>query len=272
VDVVLAVSEFTRKKFWAWAQPETARSFLLPNCVDLAQFTPGSKNPALLNRYGLRDKIVMLTVARLSALERYKGIDQVLEVIPALGKEIPNLAYLIVGDGSDRTRLMEKARTLGLRVSSFSASDGEKVAPPHEVRPGQMSNPRSILHPPSSVSTNPAPHVIFAGHIPESEKVEHYQLADAFVMPGWGEGFGIVYLEAMACGVPVVASKLDASQEAVLSGKIGNLVNPRVPEEIISGTLTALRSPKGVPAGLDHFSQAHFQRRVHAIVGELAAR
>ena len=40
--------------------------------------------------------------------------------------------------------------------------------------------------------------VIFAGHISEAEKVDHYRLADVFVMPGWGEGFGIVYLEALA--------------------------------------------------------------------------
>lgn len=292
VNAVVAVSEFTRKKFWDWARPETARSFILPNCVDLAQFTPGPKSLALLDRYGLRKQTIMLTVARLSAAERYKGIDEVIEVLPALMKEIPNLCYLIVGDGDDRPRLMEKARSLGFRVGVASkatpspprsdpspAGAGEGGRRPGERRgertnsgsgQGEVSNPTSILDPPSSVS--PLPFVIFAGHVPESEKMEHYRLADVFVMPGWGEGFGIVYLEAMACGVPVVASKLDASQEAVREGKIGVLVNPRVPEDIVSGTLTALRSPRGVPAGLEHFSQASFQSRTQAIIGELTAR
>ena len=49
-------------------------------------------------------------------------------------------------------------------------------------------------------------HVIFTGYIPESEKIAHYNLADVFVMPSTGEGFGIVLLEAVACGVPVVGS------------------------------------------------------------------
>ena len=60
-----------------------------------------------------------------------------------------------------------------------------------------------------------ADRVVFAGYVSETEKADHYRLADAFVMPGRGEGFGIVYLEALACGVPVVASSLDASREAV---------------------------------------------------------
>jgi glycosyltransferase involved in cell wall biosynthesis len=70
--------------------------------------------------------------------------------------------------------------------------------------------------------------VVFAGYVPESEKADHYRLADAYVMPGRGEGFGIVYLEALACGVPVVASEVDGSREAVREGALGILVDPRV--------------------------------------------
>jgi phosphatidyl-myo-inositol dimannoside synthase len=96
-----------------------------------------------------------MTLGRLSKHEKYKGVDGILELMPALLKDIPNIAYLIVGDGTDRKRLEEKARSLGVHG-----------------------------------------HVVFAGYIPESEKAEHYRLADAYVMPGRGEGFGIVYLEA----------------------------------------------------------------------------
>jgi phosphatidyl-myo-inositol dimannoside synthase len=49
--------------------------------------------------------------------------------------------------------------------------------------------------------------IIFAGKIPEHEKVSHYCLADAYVMPSHGEGFGIVFLEALACGVPVIGAR-----------------------------------------------------------------
>ena len=54
--------------------------------------------------------------------------------------------------------------------------------------------------------------VVFAGYITEAEKVRHFGLADVFLLAGWGEGFGIVLLEAMACGVPVVASRRDGSR------------------------------------------------------------
>ena len=56
-------------------------------------------------------------------------------------------------------------------------------------------------------------HVVFAGKTSESEKVAHYSLADAYVMPSSGEGFGIVLLEAAACGVPVIGSMADGSQK-----------------------------------------------------------
>ena len=125
LDVVIAVSEFTRKKFWAWAQPERAQSFILRKCVELMHFTPGPKQAEVLTRYGLGDKTVLLTVARLSAQERYKGIDEVMEVLPALAKEIPNLCYLIVGDGTDRARLIAKAKSLGLTVRDRSTLNDE---------------------------------------------------------------------------------------------------------------------------------------------------
>jgi phosphatidylinositol alpha-1,6-mannosyltransferase len=59
-------------------------------------------------------------------------------------------------------------------------------------------------------------------------------------MPGRGEGFGIVYLEALACGVPVVASQVDGSQEAVREGALGILVDPNDAEDIKRGILEAL--------------------------------
>ena len=100
VDAVISVSDCTRQRFLAWTGRTEARSFILPNCVDLRRFTPGPKHPLLLERYGLRDRKVLLTVARLSTLERYKGVDEVMEALPELAKGIPNLSYLVVGDGT----------------------------------------------------------------------------------------------------------------------------------------------------------------------------
>ena len=108
--------------------------------------------------------------------------------------------------------------------------------------------------------------VVFAGYIPEAEKADHYRLADAFVMPGRGEGFGIVYLEALACGVPVVASSLDASREAVRHGLLGEVVDPDDAASVRRGILAALEAPRGVPDGLAHFSFDQFRRRWHGVV------
>lgn len=229
VDAVISVSEFTRKKFWAWARPERARSFILPNCVDLLQFTPGAKSEALLARHGLRGKKVLLTVARLSAAERYKGIDELLDVFPELAREMPDLAYLIVGDGTDRARLEEKVAALGL---------SERVK--------------------------------FAGWVAHGETAAYHRLADAFVMPGRGEGFGIVYLEALASGVPVVASKLDASAELAERCARVVAVNPDERGEIREGILRALKLGRGVESGVDYYSSENFGRRSREIMNSCA--
>jgi glycosyltransferase involved in cell wall biosynthesis len=112
--------------------------------------------------------------------------------------------------------------------------------------------------------------VVFTGFISEAEKADHYRLADVFVMPGRGEGFGFVFLEALACGIPVVGSKLDGSREALRDGALGILVDPRRPDDIQAGILQALQKPPGViPPGLDYFSIENFQKRCQGILRQL---
>lgn len=225
VDFFISVSNFTKGRFCEWTGISPVKGYILPNCIDMAAFTPGPKNPELIKRYNLENKKVIMTLGRMSASERYKGFDEILEVLPALSREIPNIAYLAVGDGDDRQRLVQKAQDLGL-----------------------------------------ADRVAFAGRIEETEKVDHYRLADVFAMPGRGEGFGIVYLEALACGVPCIGSKLDGSRDALLGGELGAIVNPDVPDEIIGGLKTALQMPKGVPEKLSDFSFKAYSRRVRDIL------
>jgi phosphatidylinositol alpha-1,6-mannosyltransferase len=227
-DLVISVSQVTKSRFTAWTGADTP-GVVLPNTVDLSYFTPGEPDPGLLDRWGLRGRRVLLTLARLEARERYKGIDEIIDIMPSLGAEFPDLVYVIAGDGSDRPRLEAKVRTAGL-------SD----------------------------------RVVFTGYFPESEKRDLYRAADVFAMPGHGEGFGIVYLEAMACGIPVIASTMDGSREAVRDGMLGLTVNPSDPAAIRTAIRSALSRPKGiVPAGLDYFDMQHFHHRVHAILDRL---
>lgn len=108
--------------------------------------------------------------------------------------------------------------------------------------------------------------VVFTGFVPESEKADYYRLGDAYVMPSAQEGFGFVHLEAMACGVPAVASSIDGAREAVRNGEIGQLIDPRDRANITAATLRALESPAMIPEGLDYFRFDHFVERVHQTI------
>jgi len=229
VDFVVAVSDVTRQRFLTWSHLNKTTAFVLPNSIDMKRFHPMEKNQSLLRKHGLERKRVLMTLGRVAASEKYKGFDEVLEVLPELVEEFKDLAYLIVGGGDDLERLRKKAELLGI-----------------EDR------------------------VIFTGLVPEEDKVGYYSLADAFLMPGRGEGFGIVLLEAMACGLPTLASILDGSREALRDGELGVLVDPRDSEDLKRGIREILYRPKKVPAGLDYFSFARYQERVYLILARIA--
>ncbi len=112
-------------------------------------------------------------------------------------------------------------------------------------------------------------YVVFTSRVPEAEKADHYRLADVFAMPGRQEGFGFVFLEAMASGIPVVASSLDGSREAVLDGELGELADPDDREALKAAIRRALRRPRQVPDGLTFFSYEKFCERLQHIIGGL---
>jgi phosphatidyl-myo-inositol dimannoside synthase len=111
--------------------------------------------------------------------------------------------------------------------------------------------------------------VAFTGRIPEREKADHFRLADAYVMPSRWEGFGFVVLEALACGVPVVASSADGTREAVRGGELGLVVDPKDSDALEQAILDALAKPKAIPPGLDYFSFANFQKRLAAALSQV---
>jgi|SRR5579862_529619 len=217
MDRVIGVSNLTLQRFSRWSRVPAGRLRLLPNCVDLRRFKPGPKPAALAQELGLLDRTVIMTLGRLASEERYKGFDEVIELLPELARQIPRIAYLICGNGPDRQRLEAKAAGLGVRER-----------------------------------------VVFAGFVPEELKPDYYRLADAYVMPSRGEGFGIVFLEALSCGLPVMGSSIDGSREALLDGAMGVLVNPEQTGDVLQGILATLSRAKRVPDELKKFSQASF--------------
>ena len=92
-------------------------------------------------------------------------------------------------------------------------------------------------------------------------------------MPSYGEGFGFVFLEALACGVPVIASKVDGSREAMRDGQLGQMVDPADAAELMNCILAVLKGPRGdVPAGLDYFSFSNFKQRLHRLVDAMTCQ
>jgi len=102
--------------------------------------------------------------------------------------------------------------------------------------------------------------VRFIGFVSETEKADHYRLADAFLLASMGEGLGIVFLEAQACGIPTIASNLDGGREAVAG--MGWAINPNEPEAIVRAVDAAFGKGRGRPEGLDHFSIINFTSRI----------
>jgi phosphatidylinositol alpha-1,6-mannosyltransferase len=227
--LVTAVSRYTRQRMLAgWWGGDPASIRVLPNTVD-AEFSPGPRAPALVERYGLANRKVLLTVSRLSGAEKYKGHDRVILALPRILGRHPEALYLIVGDGDDEPRLHALVGRMGL-----------------------------------------GKHVHFAGRIAGAELVDHYRAADVFVMPSTGEGFGIVFLEAAACGLHVIGGNADGSLDALREGAIGEAVDPMDVEAIAAAVCRAFDAPdRPDPRRVEVFSFANFKAHVAALAGEI---
>jgi len=185
-DRILAVSHYTRDRLLKEQNLEPAKIALLPNTFDASRFKISPKPQKLLHRYRLKaDRPVILTVARLDEKEQYKGYDKIIQSLPKIRAQLPDICYILVGQGNDRPRIEQLIEQLNLQDC-----------------------------------------VILAGFVPDEDLVKHYNLCDVFAMPSQGEGFGIVYLEALACGKPVLGGNRDGAIDALKNGDLGALVDP----------------------------------------------
>jgi glycosyltransferase involved in cell wall biosynthesis len=225
IDLATAVSRYSRHQFLTWAPVLPSSVRVLPNTIDLDRFSPGEKPEYLVSRYGIRDRTVLLMVGRLSESERQKGHDRIIGILPALVEAMPKLLFMIIGAGSDLSRLRGMVEAAGVEE-----------------------------------------HVVFTGKIPDEEIVDHYRLAKAFVMPSTQEGFGIAFLEAAACGVPVLGGRTDGSWDALAEGEIGIAIDPDNPSELMDGVCRALSQSQRVPPQVRRFSSAHFETLVHGLL------
>jgi phosphatidylinositol alpha-1,6-mannosyltransferase len=187
-DVVTYVSGYTRRRFASAFGPDAALEHLPPG-VDTDRFAPDDVARAELRaRYRLGNRPVVACVSRLVPR---KGQDMLIRALPAIRQRVHGAALVIVGGGPYRS-------TLGRLAHSFGVAD----------------------------------HVVFTDGVPGEELPAHHALADVFAMPcrtrGAGldvEGLGIVYLEASATGVPVVAGHSGGAPETVRDGETGVVVD-----------------------------------------------
>ncbi|MDQ1141892.1 phosphatidylinositol alpha-1,6-mannosyltransferase [Pedobacter agri] len=178
---------------------------ILNNCLPLeTNHIATSKDTLRQKHHVLTGQQIILTVCRLSSTEKYKGYDLVLLALRDLIKIYPNIRYFIVGAADEP----EKKRVLKL------------------VQDCQLEA-----------------HVTSTGYVPEAEIEEYYQLADIFAMPSKGEGFGLVFLEAIAMGCQVLAGNSDGSSDALLNGELGLLVDPDDSDAIYPALLQLLEEP-----------------------------
>jgi phosphatidylinositol alpha-1,6-mannosyltransferase len=204
-DVVTYLGEYTRSRLAAVLDSRTALRQLTPG-VDLETFHPGVDGSAVRARYGLTGRPVIVCVSR---LVKRKGQDVLVRALPAIRSAVPDTALLLVGRGPYRDDLEALARRSGV-----------------------------------------AEHVVFTGGVPHDELPAHYAAGDVFAMPcrtrrgGMDvEGLGIVYLEASALGLPVLAGDSGGAPDAVLDGETGFVVDGRNVDEVAEWLATMLLDP-----------------------------
>jgi len=173
--------------------------------VDTQKFYPSHPDPEIRRRYGLEGKRIIMSTCRLVEL---KGVDMVISAMPHVLRSVPNAVYLIVGSGEDRERLEGIAREKGVS---------------HKV--------------------------IFTGYVSDETLLAFYNLSSLYVMPsremldiGSVEGFGISYVEASACGKPVIGGRSGGVGDAVIDGVTGILVDAKNVDEIAQAIISLLKN------------------------------
>jgi phosphatidylinositol alpha-1,6-mannosyltransferase len=177
------------------------RITVVPNGVDSDRYRPGD-GAAWRRAHGFVDEPLVLTLCRLVPR---KGIDTVLRALPAVARAVPNVHYVVAGNGPDRERLDTIVREVDMyrRVTFLGRVDDV---------PACMS------------------------------------AADVFAMPARSEppdveGFGLVFLEANACGRPVVGARAGGVPDAIVPGETGLLVEPDDPEGLAEAIIELLQDP-----------------------------
>jgi len=205
LDVLTYISEYTRSRLAPALSGRTRLAQLSPG-VDVDHFTPAADGAAVRRRYGLGDAPVVVCVSRLVPR---KGQDVLVAAWPRVLARHPGARLLLVGGGPAERPLRRAVATRGLERS-----------------------------------------VVLTGPVAAGELPAHYAAGDVFAMPcrtrrgGLDvEGLGMVFLEAAACGRPVVAGTSGGAPETVREGVTGHVVEPRSADAVATTIADLLADP-----------------------------
>lgn len=193
-DAIIAVSRFTQRTLVEEMGLPADRVHLIENAVDTERFSPGDDDPSFRQRWCVVGKRLVVGVGRLVPR---KGFDQTLRGWRSVVAQHPTAHLLIVGDGPQRQELQQL-----IEAEQLTAN------------------------------------VTLTGPLSDADLVAAYRCADLFIMPnrtmpdGDTEGFGLVFLEANACGRAVVGGRAGGAVEAVRDGETGLLVDGNSVEDI----------------------------------------
>jgi len=236
---VFANSRHTRDILMrTWGVPKNHVTVMHPG-VDTSRFTPAPASAVVRDRLGWSGRRVILTVG---ALQKRKGQDMLIRALPAIRAKCPDVLYAIAGEGWERPYL-------------------EQLVAEHGV---------------SDV-------VQFRGVPTDAELVECYQQCDLFALPnrqvGWDfEGFGMVLLEAQACGKPVIAGRSGGTAETMEPSSTGELVSCDTPDALSEAAVRLLEraddrramGARARPWVVEHFDWSVLARDARRRFTELA--
>jgi asparagine synthase (glutamine-hydrolysing) len=188
---IISVSNYTRNQLLENSGIAASKSSVLHNALDPYFTKPdlNSNQAYLRKRYGLKnDTIVLFTLTRMNSTEMYKGYDLVIEALAQMDKKLlHNVKYILAG--------------------KYDQSEYKRIW--------------KLI-----IQNNLEEYIQLPGFIADDEVKDHYQLANLFLMPSSGEGFGIALIEAFASGTNVIAGNTDGSVDALRNGEMGDLINP----------------------------------------------
>ncbi len=208
IDVLTYLGEFTKKAMAPVVHSSCSMVQIAPG-ISIDHFTPGIKSPELIKEFDLEGKQVLISVGR---LVHRKGQDKLLEAMPQILLQHPDVVLLFVGIGPRKAKLDQLVKKFGLES-----------------------------------------YVRFVGRVKYENLPKYFRLGDLFVMPSRSrlaglevEGLGIVYLEASASGIAVLAGKSGGAPDAVIVGETGEIVDGTSVNEIARAINQMLDTPNAL--------------------------